>query len=230
METRTAEWSDVMESGPAARKRCPMTRCCAIALTAFVAVSLISCGEASREPARPAREKSSGQATAPSRVISSPPPSVNRQGRGIGISYEAAVAHLSKFFVMTKTTSDDGQERYMGRTSDGTAMLEIIGDKDDISEASLFLNIPNDDVGAAMRNGGFFDIFAKDIDPKWNDASAWVTNNLGHMSDSQTDAVEMIRGEKVFTLRLMKPLGMISISVRHREQKSGREGRRNLSP
>ena len=63
----------------------------------------------------------------------------------IDISYQQVMHYLSNFFHMEKGTPVRNAPRYMGKTKDGTAVLEVIGDKRNIIQASVMLGFPIDE-------------------------------------------------------------------------------------
>jgi len=78
---------------------------------------------------------------------------------GIGVSYDKIINTLQPYFKMEKSTPVNGIPRYIGKTEDGHAVLEIIGSKDDITSASLTVTIPNDDPDLAISNAAMMLVF-----------------------------------------------------------------------
>jgi hypothetical protein len=134
------------------------------------------------------------------------------------VSYRTVTAQLGKFFAMKTAKRLEGQDRYIGQTDDKMATLEIIGNKNNVSEACFMAGLPTDNPGAAERNGGFAFSFIQNIEPEWTDAPNWIAENLVNITNSQTEYVEIVRGERRVRLRWRKTIGMMSISVRHKGQ------------
>jgi len=79
----------------------------------------------------------------------------------IGISYNQIMEYLDQYISMSKSTDVRGQQRYMGQTSDNLAMLEIIGNKKNVSQATLMIGIPNDAPQIVLRNTAMLLRFGK---------------------------------------------------------------------
>jgi len=133
----------------------------------------------------------------------------------IGISYNQTMEYLDQFISMSKSSDVDGQPRYMGQTSDNLAMLEIIGNKNDVSQASLMIGIPNDAPKILIRNTAILLRFMKNVAPEWKSGSDWATSALGRVS-STDEPEEIIRGSKSIKLSVIKVLGIICVTVKHK--------------
>ncbi|MBW1940371.1 MAG: hypothetical protein JRI28_03175, partial [Deltaproteobacteria bacterium] len=53
-------------------------------------------------------------------------------------SYDQVMSHLSNSFKMEKIISNKGQEKYVGKTDNLSATIELFGDKQNLSEAILY--------------------------------------------------------------------------------------------
>ena len=62
----------------------------------------------------------------------------------IGKSYSQIMYKLSPYFKMKRATDVDGESRYMGTLRNNMATLEVIGDKRNMSSASLIVGFPSD--------------------------------------------------------------------------------------
>ena len=153
--------------------------------------------------------------------VTAPRPSASGSvHRTIGISYDSFMKYLSNIFVMTKTDVLKAGDRYMGMTGDKLASLEVIGDKQNISEACLVVGLPSDSDSVLARNGGLILRFVANCDPDWEDAVTWATDTVGRLVSSGDSSVEQItRGDKLIEMRWIKPQRMVFLSVRHRDQK-----------
>ena len=139
------------------------------------------------------------------------------ENRAIGISYYQVMEYLSKFFLMEKSTPVRGQERYMGQTPDSLAILEIIGNKNNISQATIMIGIPNDVPDKLVRNTIFVIRFLENTVPEWTNSNEWITANAKRVADIQgvSDA-KVVKGNKLITMTFLKPLGMLTLTVKHK--------------
>ncbi len=62
--------------------------------------------------------------------------------QSIGISYAQATQYLANAITLKRSSSVNGQTRYMGTTDDKMAIMEIIGERKNISQASLVIGLP----------------------------------------------------------------------------------------
>ena len=139
------------------------------------------------------------------------------ENRAIGISYYQVMEYLSKFFLMEKSTPVRGQERYMGQTPDSLAILEIIGNKNNISQATIMIGIPNDVPDKLVRNTIFAIRFLENTVPEWTNSNEWITANAKRVADipGVSDA-KVVKGNKLITMTFLKPLGMLTLTVKHK--------------
>jgi hypothetical protein len=133
----------------------------------------------------------------------------------IGISYNQIMEYLDQYIPMSKSSDVRGQPRYMGQTSDNLAMLEIIGIKNDVSQATLMIGIPNDSPKILIRNSGILLRFIENIAPEWKAGSDWATSALKRLG-STGEPEEIIKGSKSIKLSLIKVLGIVSVTVKHK--------------
>jgi len=124
--------------------------------------------------------------------------------------------YLSNFFTMEKSTPVDGEDRYMGTASSGLATLEIIGGKDNITQASLMIGIPNDSPILVTENSAIMLRFLKNAVPEWEDITDWFTASLEELTYSSNGKIEKLYGDKVIKLTLIKELGMMMATVEHK--------------
>jgi len=139
------------------------------------------------------------------------------ENRAIDISYDQVMEYLSNFFLMEKSTPVDGQDRYMGQTFDNLAVLEIIGKKNNISQATLMIGIPNDAADKLVRNTILAMRFLENTVPEWTDSNEWITANAKRVADIPgVSDVEVFKGNKLITMTFLKPLGMLTLTVKHK--------------
>ncbi|MBA7670237.1 hypothetical protein ES703_78382 [subsurface metagenome] len=139
------------------------------------------------------------------------------ENRPIGISYYQVMEYLSDFFLMEKSTPVDGQDRYMGQTADNLAILEIIGNKDNISQATIMIGIPNDAPDKLVRNTILAIRFLENTVPEWTNSNEWITANAKRVADIPgVSDVKVVKGNKLITMMFLKTFGMVSLTVKHK--------------
>ena len=134
----------------------------------------------------------------------------------LGVSYDQMMNYLSNFFTMEKSTSVRGEDRYMSQTSSGLATLEIIGDKNNISQTSLMMGIPSDSPSAIIENSAILVRFLKNVVPEWEGSSDWATASMEKIAGSASDEEEKIYGDKKIKMSIIEEWGIITVTVKHR--------------
>lgn len=109
----------------------------------------------------------------------------------IGISYDQVMNQLSKVVNITMDKVDPvttgvyrGYDRFLGTTADGSIMLEIIGDKQNISEVHLIAQIRGDDEESTVRNTILLVNLFKNVTPEWPNGSDWLLRTMDGLLSS----------------------------------------------
>ena len=105
--------------------------------------------------------------------------------------------------------------RYMGMTGDNLALLEVIGDKRNIRQATLAIALPNDSRSALVRNSAMFMRFVKNAVPDWPGSEDWAIAAL-KKATATGNPVERVFGSRRVTVTFQKPLGMVLVTVKHK--------------
>lgn len=134
----------------------------------------------------------------------------------LDVSYVQMMNYLSNFFTMEKVTPVKGEDRYMGQASNGLATLEIIGNKDNISQASLMIGIPSDEPSVLIENSAILLRFLKNAVPEWDDSNNWATSSMEKIAGSSNNEEEKIYGNKQINMSLIKELGIMTITIKHK--------------
>ena len=140
----------------------------------------------------------------------------NLDDNTIGVSYNQMMNYLSNSFTMEKSTPVKGRDRYMGTTSSGTTILEIIGEKDNIAQTTLIIGIPSDNQYILIENSAILLRFLENAVPEWEDSSDWVTTSIEKFSSSTSNKEEKVYGNKLIEMSLLKELGWVMVTVKHK--------------
>lgn len=136
-------------------------------------------------------------------------------GTRTGLSYAQITRYLAGNFALSQSTPVDSQPRYMGATADHLAMLELIGDRNDLTQATLMIGIPNDSRSVLVRNTAMFVRFVKNAAPGWAGSTDWATMAL-KQAVATDSPVSTIRGARRITISFIKTLAIVSVTVKHR--------------
>ena len=136
-------------------------------------------------------------------------------GQKIGLSYGEITSYLSNVITLKPSTPVDGQSRSMGLSADNLAMLEVIGDRANITQATLMIGVPNDSRATLIRNSALMIRFVKNATPNWPGSVDWAATALDKASKTGR-SVETTSGIRRITVTFHKPLGMILVTVKHK--------------
>jgi hypothetical protein len=136
-------------------------------------------------------------------------------GTNTGLSYSQMTQHLSSYFALERSTPVNGQPRYMGATADKMALLELIGDHNDLAQATLIIGLPNNAQAILVRNSAMLMRFVKNAAPNWAGSSDWTTTAL-KKAIATGNPVSAVRGARRISVSFQKPLGMVLVTVKHK--------------
>lgn len=131
---------------------------------------------------------------------------------GIGVSYSQVMQNLDADFKMEPSTPVHGRTRYLAINK--TSMLEIIGDKQDVTEVSLMIGMVKDDMDSRVRGAANALNLLKNIAPEWEGRGEWFGNAIPQAVSSDGGQISTVQGNKVITMQFFKPLAMLAITVK----------------
>jgi hypothetical protein len=136
-------------------------------------------------------------------------------GAGTGLSFAQVTLDLAGHFSMAQSTPVGGRPRLMGATADKLAVLEVVGDLDDLTSATLAVAAPKDAPAALARNSGLLLAFARNATFHWPGSTKWVLAALKRTRETGKTVI-VVRHGNLVTVRAEPALGLILISVKHR--------------
>lgn len=145
--------------------------------------------------------------------VSSPMPQASRP-KTLGVSYDQMMQYLASVFQIERATPRQGYERYLGKRTGGAALIELLGAKDDLSEASLMVFFPRDNPKIFGDNTVILLRFMKNVVPEWVQGGEWVTNAVKKLVTSPHGATEEISySRKSIRVALAKELAAVTVTV-----------------
>jgi hypothetical protein len=132
----------------------------------------------------------------------------------MGVSYRQATDYLRDFMAMEPGAPVNGQSRYRGTSKDYTISLEIIGDRNAITEAKMII-VQSRAVDIEKRNRALLHRFLTNLVPEWPSSSDWADATLDRFSAFQDETVSAMRGYKKVTVTQMQSSGTITVVVKH---------------
>lgn len=131
----------------------------------------------------------------------------------IDVSYDQAMRYLAPSFNMEASSPVDGVERSTGLSDDKLALIELVGKRSNLIQASLMIVVPNDSAGAVAQNSGRLLRFVANTVPEWKGNASWIKSGLrkiakGDYSDSTTTI-----GSKTVKMQSLKEGAMILTTI-----------------
>lgn len=77
----------------------------------------------------------------------------------------------------------------MGQTDDKLAMLEVLGDKSNVSEATLAIGLPDDSREIVRRNSALLLRFILNVAPGWDGANDWTIGAVKEATSSPGESI-----------------------------------------
>ena len=109
------------------------------------------------------------------------------RGNGLGVSYEQAVAGLTKLLTIDITTTTVGDNTWRGFTTDKKTKLEILGSPKDITQASVGISMKLESDGKlTAKNLQIIVTLLGNLFPEWPNIDAWVTGTVAAISADRT--------------------------------------------
>lgn len=134
--------------------------------------------------------------------------------RRMGVSYLEATQDLLDSIPLERGEPANGQDRYIGTSRDHTISLEIIGDRQAISEATITI-VATGTAHIEERNRALLHVFLSNLLPEWPTSSDWANTTWDSITTFQEDSISALRGYKKITMTQMKESGTIAIIVKH---------------
>lgn len=134
----------------------------------------------------------------------------------LNISYAQMTKTLDDYFYIEKSTDVHGQPRYMGKSTNGVAVLEVVGDKANISQTSLMIGLPKDSMEAFAGNVIFVNIFLENAFGK--NGKRVFDLLIPAMKESESDGREKIItfDNRHISVIYSESLGILTITIRAR--------------
>ncbi|KPJ67445.1 MAG: hypothetical protein AMJ43_04095 [Coxiella sp. DG_40] len=139
----------------------------------------------------------------------------------LGISRDQAMENLSEYFLMSEGKAmSNGQANYIGHTVDSIALLQLIGDKSDISEAALLLGLPNDNDSVVIKNLTLIILFIHNFFPdQQEEVLDWASDSWSKMAKISDDSDDNISQKKIFNgkdfkITFYKDMGIMLLDIK----------------
>ena len=119
----------------------------------------------------------------------------NVKGIGLGVSYDQAVAGLSKMLSIDQTSSTVEANKWQGFTADKKTKLEIFGSRKDISEASVGISMKlTADGKLSSENQKILVTLLEIFFPEWPNIDAWITSSVAAIAaDRSASRTKLVR-------------------------------------
>lgn len=141
-------------------------------------------------------------------------------GQPIGIAYSQITNLISEFIDVQPVETTSGEPMFLGTSENNLVILEIIGDKDNISQASMKLAYPKDIVTMdADLNRAMMLRFLRNAVPEFEDWPGRVSDIVSKFDSMAAESREESRiafDGKIIDIIYDKDTESITVTVRHR--------------
>ena len=119
----------------------------------------------------------------------------NLKGIGLGVSYDQAVAGLSKLLTIDQTSSSVENNKWQGFTADKRTKLEIFGSRKDITEASVGISMKlGTDGKMSSENQKILVTLLGNLFPEWSGIDDWITLSVAAIAaDRSASRTKLVR-------------------------------------
>ncbi len=135
----------------------------------------------------------------------------------IGISYDQIMRYIGQDFPMVKLDDVRGLPCYGGNAPGDHARLEITGNRDNVSRASLAIGLP-DDAHVRLENLAKMMRFVKNVAPELEDDSDsdWFTNAFKRVTSTGQKEQKII-GNKLLEMDMNIEVRMLTVTIKHKD-------------
>ncbi len=117
------------------------------------------------------------------------------KGNGLGVSYDQAVAGLSKLLSIDQASSSAGNNKWLGVSADKKTTLEILGSPKDITQATVGISMKlGADGNLTADNHKLLVTLLGNLFPEWPNIDAWLSNSVAAISaDRSASRTKLVR-------------------------------------
>lgn len=121
--------------------------------------------------------------------------------------------HLDELGPLEKSTPVKGKPRLIAKGKAGSLNIELIGQRNSLSQATLLVGIPADRKDVALLNSVDLLIFMKNGFPAWDEFRDWRTKAVKQITDTGQKQ-EVRHGNKHLSLFLIPQMGIFCATVK----------------
>ena len=138
-------------------------------------------------------------------------------GKPIDLTYDRVTLDLDKVFSMRRYSNIDGFPRYKGLCTNKLGVLEVVGPKHNIVQATLAMAFIAGDKALNEQNTAIMLLFLNNISStsEWPIVKDWFIYSVERFIDHPNDIVKVVVGVKEISLRCIPKLQLMVINVRH---------------
>lgn len=135
-----------------------------------------------------------------------------KETKTLDVSYDEIMLFLAGTFPMESSPLKDGRERYLGTAENGS-LLELIGSKDDISQASIILSVGDSDPETISKLSTITIRFLNSAVPGWPEATEWLNQTLSELAKNPKNKIEVVYKDKVISANFIPEAKLVGIIV-----------------
>lgn len=135
------------------------------------------------------------------------------------LTYSQMMTSLDSWFAMEESPLADGRPRWFAQSKDGLAILELIGQSEDLESATFIFGVPEDATSDQLvKPGAALLILLQNADPSWGtDAICeWATRGVYTLDPRNPECITITRERIEVEARALRASGMIRFTIRPR--------------
>ena len=117
-------------------------------------------------------------------------------------------------FTFENASPIQGKPRLIGTSSHGLAVIELVGQPENLTRAIIRIHIPDADTQALALNAEYVLRFIQTIDPQWKEGGNWMIHNLDAFATGQRSEVKTTQAGKEISMTLTGKQEFLTITVK----------------
>ncbi|MCG8364521.1 MAG: hypothetical protein MJA27_14480 [Pseudanabaenales cyanobacterium] len=117
-------------------------------------------------------------------------------------------------FTFENPSPVNGDLRLIGTSAHGLATIELIGQPENLTCATIMVSIPDDNTHALTLNAEYVLRFIKNLSPHWSGGGDWVIQNLDAFASGQRTEIRTTQAGQEISMTLIGEQEFLKITVK----------------
>lgn len=140
----------------------------------------------------------------------------NSNTPGLGVTFEKAVAGLTEIISIKKSSSNVESEQWTGTSPDKSVLLEVVGTKEDVSQATISIKIRLEKKSQiSEKNRNVLSVFLNNLASEWKEREEWANSAIKNLQSNPKNPQTINQGNKTITMTV-DAQNYLSITIKPR--------------